>query len=151
MLFPIVCTRRLPSLGPIGDFPVSPWWYDIWLMKSHANNKSNGSSTNNYHHHSNGFIPNSLKFLSSCIKTASSGVRSASASVAASISGDNHENKDQVGLWLITGFFFNYFSLLKFCDCCGLNSRTFLKVGGILEFMRFASLPVNLRKQREEV
>ncbi|XP_041019871.1 autophagy-related protein 18h [Juglans microcarpa x Juglans regia] len=70
-------------------------------MKSHANNKSNGSSTNNYHHHSNGFIPNSLKFLSSCIKTASSGVRSASASVAASISGDNHENKDQV-LW--TGF-----------------------------------------------
>jgi hypothetical protein len=54
-------------------------------MKSHAN-KANG----------NGFIPNSLKFISSCIKTASSGVRSASASVAASISGDNQDHKDQV-------------------------------------------------------
>lgn len=56
-------------------------------MKSHAN-KPNG----------NGFIPSSLKFISSCIKTASSGVRSASASVAASISGDNQDHKDQV-LW----------------------------------------------------
>ncbi|KDP23568.1 hypothetical protein JCGZ_23401 [Jatropha curcas] len=57
------------------------------------NSKGNNSKTN-----SNGFLPNSLKFISSCIKTASSGVRSASASVAASISGDNQDRKDQV-LW----------------------------------------------------
>ncbi|KAL6324422.1 hypothetical protein AAG906_013026 [Vitis piasezkii] len=44
----------------------------------------------------NGFIPNSLRFISSCIKTASTGVRSAGASVAASISGDPDERKDQV-------------------------------------------------------
>ncbi|XP_057515043.1 autophagy-related protein 18h-like [Amaranthus tricolor] len=46
----------------------------------------------------NGFTRNSFKFISSCIKTVSSGVRSASASVAASISTDSHDIKDQV-LW----------------------------------------------------
>ncbi|OIW07130.1 hypothetical protein TanjilG_10103 [Lupinus angustifolius] len=46
----------------------------------------------------NGFLPSSLRFISSCIKTASSGVRSAGASVAVSISGDGNEHKDQV-LW----------------------------------------------------
>ncbi|KAJ4840721.1 hypothetical protein Tsubulata_023673 [Turnera subulata] len=62
-----------------------------------VNNNSKSSSNNSSN---NGFLPNSLKFISSCIKTASSGVRSASASVAASISGDNHPHllKDQV-LW----------------------------------------------------
>ncbi|KAI4350009.1 hypothetical protein L6164_010541 [Bauhinia variegata] len=58
-------------------------------MKNHAG--ENNSKTN-------GFVPTSFKFISSCIKTASSGVRSASASVAASISGDVHDHKDQV-LW----------------------------------------------------
>ncbi|ESR46467.1 hypothetical protein CICLE_v10000138mg [Citrus x clementina] len=67
-------------------------------MKSNHNN--NKQSNNNNIKHTNGLnlIPNSLKFISSCIKTASSGVRSAGASVAASISGDSHELKDQV-LW----------------------------------------------------
>ncbi|XP_022931761.1 autophagy-related protein 18h-like isoform X2 [Cucurbita moschata] len=65
-------------------------------MKSYAKVNSNNSSTNNKT--TNGFLPNSLKFISSCIKTASSGVRSASASVAASISGDAPDHKDQV-LW----------------------------------------------------
>ncbi|KAG8649700.1 hypothetical protein MANES_08G124500v8 [Manihot esculenta] len=58
--------------------------------------KNNSKGKNNSKTNSNGFIPNSLKFISSCIKTASSGVRSASASVAASISGDNQDHKDQV-------------------------------------------------------
>ncbi|KAI4301849.1 hypothetical protein L6164_035089 [Bauhinia variegata] len=58
-------------------------------MKNHAG--ENNSKTN-------GFLPSSFKFISSCIKTASSGVRSARASVAASISGDVHDHKDQV-LW----------------------------------------------------
>ncbi|KAF5739504.1 hypothetical protein HS088_TW12G00710 [Tripterygium wilfordii] len=62
-------------------------------MKNNINGKPNNS-----HKNSNGFIPNSLKFISSCIKTASSGVRSAGATVAASISGDNQDLKDQV-LW----------------------------------------------------
>ncbi|WJX19465.1 hypothetical protein P8452_09154 [Trifolium repens] len=53
--------------------------------------KNNGSKTN-------GFVPSSFKFISSCIKTASSGVRTAGASVAASISGEGHDLKDQV-LW----------------------------------------------------
>ncbi|KAF8047102.1 hypothetical protein N665_3206s0004 [Sinapis alba] len=52
----------------------------------------------NHHQTTNRFLPNSLKFISSCIKTASSGVRSATASVAASLSPDSHELKDQV-LW----------------------------------------------------
>ncbi|PON85543.1 Breast carcinoma amplified sequence [Trema orientale] len=56
-------------------------------------NKANNNNTNSTH---NGFLPNSLRFISSCIKTASSGVRSASASVAASISADPHAHKDQV-------------------------------------------------------
>jgi hypothetical protein len=51
--------------------------------------KNNGSKTN-------GFVPSSFKFISSCIKTASSGVRTAGASVAASISGDGPDLKDQV-------------------------------------------------------
>ncbi|KAL2942241.1 Autophagy-related protein 18h [Bienertia sinuspersici] len=46
----------------------------------------------------NGFTRNSFKFISSCIKTVSTGVRSASASVAASISADSNDIKDQV-LW----------------------------------------------------
>ncbi|XP_047315836.1 autophagy-related protein 18h-like isoform X2 [Impatiens glandulifera] len=47
----------------------------------------------------NGFIPNSLRFISSCVKTVSSNVRSAGASVAGSISGDSDDRrKDQV-LW----------------------------------------------------
>ncbi|KAF5746981.1 hypothetical protein HS088_TW06G01158 [Tripterygium wilfordii] len=62
-------------------------------MKNNINGKPN-----NNHKNSNGFIPNSLKFISSCIKTASYGVRSAGATVAASISGDNQDLKDQV-LW----------------------------------------------------
>ncbi|KAJ7973398.1 Autophagy-related protein like [Quillaja saponaria] len=57
--------------------------------------KNNGKDSNKSN---NGFIPNSFKFISTCIKTASYGVRSASASVAASISGDAHDHKDQV-LW----------------------------------------------------
>uniref|UniRef100_A0A5B7BTC7 Putative autophagy-related protein 18h n=1 Tax=Davidia involucrata TaxID=16924 RepID=A0A5B7BTC7_DAVIN len=56
------------------------------------NNKAKNNSTN-------GFIPNSLRFISSCIKTVSSNVRSAGVSVAGSISGDCDEHhKDQV-LW----------------------------------------------------
>ncbi|CAF1728518.1 unnamed protein product [Brassica napus] len=51
------------------------------------------------HQTTNGFLPNSLKFISSCIKTASSGVRSASASVAASLSPDSQEPNDQQVLW----------------------------------------------------
>ncbi|CAJ2628632.1 unnamed protein product [Trifolium pratense] len=45
---------------------------------------------------SNGFVPSSFNFISSCIKTASSGVRTAGASVASSISGDGHDHKDQM-------------------------------------------------------
>ena len=56
-------------------------------MKNYGKENSNKS---------NGFIPSSFKFISSCIKTASSGVRSASASVAASITSDGYDNKDQV-------------------------------------------------------
>lgn len=53
--------------------------------------KDNGGSKS-----SNGFVPSSFKFISSCIKTASSGVRSAGASVAASLSGEGHDRRDQV-------------------------------------------------------
>ncbi|XP_050223494.1 autophagy-related protein 18h [Mercurialis annua] len=63
-------------------------------MKNNGKANNNNKNSNN----GNGFLPNSLKFISSCIKTASSGVRSASASVAASISGDNQDRRDQV-LW----------------------------------------------------
>nr|AAK25932.1 unknown protein [Arabidopsis thaliana] len=70
-------------------------------MKSNSkvninNNGDNHNQTKN--NGTNGFLPNSLKFISTCIRTASSGVRSASASVAASLSSDSHELKDQV-LW----------------------------------------------------
>ncbi|RDY06603.1 Autophagy-related protein 18h, partial [Mucuna pruriens] len=61
------------------------------LMR-HKQNQSKDNGRNK----SNGFVPSSFKFISSCIKTASSGVRSAGASVAASISGDGHDGKDQV-------------------------------------------------------
>ncbi|BFG37037.1 hypothetical protein CerSpe_233110 [Prunus speciosa] len=69
-------------------------------MKKNQNNNNSKLVQTNHHHHSNtnGFLPNSLKFISSCIKTASSGVRSAGASVAASISADPHDCRDQV-LW----------------------------------------------------
>lgn len=70
-------------------------------MKSYNKKANSGSFDSNHHRQkngtTNGFLPHSLKFISSCIKTASSGVRSAGASVAASISsGDSHERKDQV-------------------------------------------------------
>ncbi|GMP40478.1 hypothetical protein CsSME_00010915 [Camellia sinensis var. sinensis] len=39
------------------------------------------------------FIPNSVRFLSSCLKTVSSNVRSAGASVAGSISSDHHKHQ----------------------------------------------------------
>ncbi|CAL1356302.1 unnamed protein product [Linum trigynum] len=65
-------------------------------MKNNSKGSNSSKNTTNTTH---GFLPNSLKFISSCIKTASSGVRSASASVAASISGDNQGgDRDQV-LW----------------------------------------------------
>ncbi|KAJ6928850.1 autophagy-related protein 18h-like isoform X1 [Populus alba x Populus x berolinensis] len=67
-------------------------------MKNNSNKGESNSSSSHNNSKNNRFIPNSLKFISSCIKTASSGVRSASASVAASISGDHHDRKDQV-LW----------------------------------------------------
>lgn len=71
-------------------------------MKNSANSNGNNGykgAHNNKTNNTNGFFPNSLKFISSCIKTASSGVRSAGASVAASISGDAQDQlKDQV-LW----------------------------------------------------
>ncbi|XP_020233954.1 autophagy-related protein 18h isoform X1 [Cajanus cajan] len=57
--------------------------------------KDNGCSK------SNGFVPSSFKFISSCIKTASSGVRSA----AASISGDGHDRKDQVAFCVLWACF----------------------------------------------
>ncbi|XP_052192300.1 autophagy-related protein 18h isoform X2 [Diospyros lotus] len=61
------------------------------MKKTQASSKTKTST--------NGFIPNSLRFISSCIKTVSSNVRSAGASVAGSISGDpDDHHKDQV-LW----------------------------------------------------
>ncbi|CAK9174681.1 unnamed protein product [Ilex paraguariensis] len=63
-------------------------------MKKSLNKKPKNTNNN-----TNGFIPNSFKFISSCIKTVSSNVRSAGASVAGSIStGSNEHQKDQV-LW----------------------------------------------------
>ncbi|XP_044482792.1 autophagy-related protein 18h-like isoform X2 [Mangifera indica] len=67
-------------------------------MKSNHNNINSNGNHNIINHKNGKLIPSSLKFISSCIKTASSSVRSAGASVAASISGDFRENKDQV-LW----------------------------------------------------
>ncbi|GAB4855496.1 hypothetical protein Ancab_024114 [Ancistrocladus abbreviatus] len=46
----------------------------------------------------NGFLPSSIKIISSCIKTVSSGVRSASATVAATVSSNSEDHRDQV-LW----------------------------------------------------
>ncbi|CAF2074952.1 unnamed protein product [Brassica oleracea var. botrytis] len=63
--------------------------------KVNINNGDNHQTRNG----TNGFLPNSLKFISTCIRTASSGVRSASASVAASLSPESHELKDQQVLW----------------------------------------------------
>ncbi|MED6121894.1 hypothetical protein PIB30_034426 [Stylosanthes scabra] len=57
------------------------------MKKNHGRKDKNSNS-----------VASSFKFISSCIKTASSGVRSAGASVAASISGDEDDLKDQV-LW----------------------------------------------------
>ncbi|XP_047340452.1 autophagy-related protein 18h-like isoform X2 [Impatiens glandulifera] len=47
----------------------------------------------------NGFIPNSLRFISSCVKTVSSNVRSAGVSVAGSISGDSDDRRKEQVLW----------------------------------------------------
>ncbi|XP_060218007.1 autophagy-related protein 18h-like [Lycium barbarum] len=67
------------------------------MKKTQNNNSSNNKSkVKNGSNNTNGFLPNSLKFISSCIKTVSSNVRSASATVAGS-SSDDHR-KDQV-LW----------------------------------------------------
>lgn len=74
-------------------------------MKKQGKN-NNGSK-------SNGFVPSSFKFISSCIKTASSGVRTAGASVAASISGDGTDRKDQVAFIFFDFFFFGC-SFFKF-------------------------------------
>ncbi|KAM0992157.1 hypothetical protein ACFX13_010618 [Malus domestica] len=68
-------------------------------MKKNRNGGTKVVQSNHHQHaNNNGFLPNSLKFISSCIKTASSGVRSGAASVAASISVDSHDCRDQV-LW----------------------------------------------------
>ncbi|KAK4379018.1 hypothetical protein RND71_000880 [Anisodus tanguticus] len=72
------------------------------MKKSQNSSSSSNSNSNNNKNkvkngtNTNGFLPNSLKFISSCIKTVSSNVRSAGASVAGS-SSDDHR-KDQV-LW----------------------------------------------------
>ncbi|KAL0856684.1 hypothetical protein Bca101_061838 [Brassica carinata] len=68
-------------------------------MKSSKVNINNGDNHHQTRNNTNSFLPNSLKFISTCIRTASSGVRSASASVAASLSPDSHELKDQQVLW----------------------------------------------------
>lgn len=61
--------------------------------------KSQESKSKHNNNNTNGFIPNSLRLISSCIKTVSSNVRSAGASVAASVSPDPDDHrKDQV-LW----------------------------------------------------
>ncbi|XP_068341645.1 autophagy-related protein 18h-like [Pyrus communis] len=68
-------------------------------MKKNRNGGTKVVQSNQHQHaNNNGFLPNSFKFISSCIKTASSGVRSGAASVAASISVDSHDCRDQV-LW----------------------------------------------------
>lgn len=71
----------------------------IIMRKTQASNNHKSKHNPNNNNNSNGFIPNSLRLLSSCIKTVSSNVRSAGASVAASISADADDlRKDQV-LW----------------------------------------------------
>lgn len=80
-----------------------PTIVNIIMKKSQS--IGNSSSTNRKAKNgTNGFLPNSLKFISSCVKTVSSNVRSAGASVASSISAaasdsDDHR-KDQVFLGL---------------------------------------------------
>ncbi|KAJ9564753.1 hypothetical protein OSB04_000719 [Centaurea solstitialis] len=61
-------------------------------MRRNLNNANNDK-----HENSNGLIPNSFRFISSCIKTVSSNVRSAGASVSGSVSGDSSDElrKDQ--------------------------------------------------------
>jgi len=66
----------------------------------------------------NGFTRNSFKFISSCIKTVSSGVRSASASVAASISSDSQDLKDQV--FIIFPLFYETFGLISIGSFAGM-------------------------------
>ncbi|XP_010550088.1 PREDICTED: autophagy-related protein 18h-like [Tarenaya hassleriana] len=66
------------------------------MRKSAKFNNKNGD--NHSKNGTNGLLPSSLKIISTFIRTASSGVRSASASVAASLSGESQEQKDQV-LW----------------------------------------------------
>lgn len=70
------------------------------ISSSNSNNNKNkvknGTNTN-------GFIPNSLKFISSCIKTVSTNVRSAGASVTVSVSDDHR--KDQVPFGFLHSFY----------------------------------------------
>ncbi|XP_010528842.1 PREDICTED: autophagy-related protein 18h [Tarenaya hassleriana] len=69
------------------------------MKRSDNFNSNNDKKGDNHSENStNGLLPNSLKIISNFIRTASSGVRLASASVAASLSGQSLENKDQV-LW----------------------------------------------------
>lgn len=69
----------------------------------------------------NRFFPNSLRFISSCIKTVSTNVRTAGASVAASLSGDSDDQKDEV-LWAsfdrieLTPSFFKHVLLLGYSN-----------------------------------
>lgn len=99
-------------------------------MKSNSkvNINNNGDNHNQTKNGTNGFLPNSLKFISTCIRTASSGVRSASASVAASLSSDSQELKDQV--WAQFDFFpqfvildleFGVFFIRGFCNLFHLS------------------------------
>ncbi|XAR52540.1 hypothetical protein NMG60_11020672 [Bertholletia excelsa] len=66
------------------------------MKRTQESNKTKHQSTTTA---TNGFIPNSLRFISSCVRTVSSNVRSAGASVSSSLSGDPDEHhRDQV-LW----------------------------------------------------
>nr|GMD45317.1 Autophagy-related protein 18H [Ipomoea batatas] len=72
------------------------------MKKNQSINSNSNVNTKVKNGATNGFLPNSFKFISSCIKTVSSNVRCAGASVAGSISAaasdsDDHR-KDQV-LW----------------------------------------------------
>lgn len=76
------------------------------MRKTQASNNHKSKHNHNNSNNSNGFIPNSLRLLSSCIKTVSSNVRSAGASVAASISADADDlRKDQV----LLRFYFDFY------------------------------------------
>ncbi|KAM7472749.1 hypothetical protein LguiA_010932 [Lonicera macranthoides] len=66
-------------------------------MRKNQNYNNKAKKNTNDNSSTNGFIPSSFRFISSCIKTVSSNVRSAGATVAGSISGDSDEHhKDQV-------------------------------------------------------